>query len=145
VAHILYRLMILTVSLFAATTPYNQRNLHIMTSSVERHGTTRRMSKIVIHNDTVYLCGQVGNRGDTIEAQCHEALSRVDALLNEAGSSKENMLQVIVWLKTMDDFDAMNKIWEAWVPEGCAPARACGRAELASGQLLVEFTVTAAK
>jgi len=54
-------------------------------------------------------------------------------------------LQVIVWLKTMDDFDAMNAVYEAWVPEGCAPARACGRVEMASPELLVEFTVTAAK
>ena len=54
------------------------------------------------------------------------------------------MLQVIVWLKTMDDFDAMNRVWEDWVPEGHAPARACGRADLASDELLVEFTVTAA-
>ena len=51
---------------------------------------------------------------------------------------------MIVWLKTMDDFDAMNLAYENWVPEGCAPARACGRSEMASEELLVEFTVTAA-
>lgn len=116
-----------------------------MTSSIERHNTTRRMSKIVIHNDIVYLCGQVGNRGDSIEDQCLETFRRIDALLEEAGTSKERMLQAIVWLKTMDDFDAMNALWEEWVPEGCAPARACGRVEMASDELLVEITVTAAR
>jgi enamine deaminase RidA (YjgF/YER057c/UK114 family) len=116
-----------------------------MTSSIERHHTSPRMSKIVIHNDTVYLCGQVGNRSDSLEDQCKEAFRRIDALLEEAGTSKERMLQVIVWLKTMDDFDEMNALWEDWVPDGCAPARACGRSELASDELLVEFTVTAAK
>jgi len=115
-----------------------------MTSSIERRHTTRRMSKIVIHNGIVYLCGQVGNRGDSIEDQCIEALSRVDALLAEAGTSKARLLQVIVWLKSMDDFDAMNGVWEDWVPDGCATARACGRVEMASDELLVEFTVTAA-
>ena len=54
------------------------------------------------------------------------------------------MLQVIVWLKSMDDFEAMNLIWEEWVPEGAAPARACGQSALASEELLVEFIVTAA-
>ena len=116
-----------------------------MTSSIERWHTSRRMSKIVIHNSTVYLCGQVGNRGDSIKAQCTEAFRRIDSLLAEAGTSNERMLQVIVWLKTMDDFDAMNQAYEGWVPEGCVPARACGRSEMASEELLVEFTVTAAK
>ena len=116
-----------------------------MLSTIQRYHTSDRMSKIVIHNDTIYLCGQVGTRGDSIEEQCREALSRVDDLLREAGSSKTNILQAIVWLRSMDDFEAMNKIWEAWVPRGFAPARACGTAEMASKELLVEFTVTAAK
>ena len=116
-----------------------------MISPIERLHTSSRMSKIVIHNNTVYLCGQVGKRGDTIEEQCIEALSRVETLLLEADTSKHQILQTIVWLKNMDDFDAMNKVWEEWVPEGCAPARACGRSEMASEELLVEFTVTAAK
>ena len=116
-----------------------------MMSSIDRRHTNSRMSKIVIHNSIVYLCGQVGNRGDSIEAQCAEAFRRIDDLLVEAGTSNKHMLQVIVWLKTMDDFDAMNRAYENWVPEGCAPARACGRSEMASEELLVEFTVTAAK
>ena len=116
-----------------------------MKPHIKRLHTSSRMSKIVIHNDRVYLCGQVGNRGESIEKQCIEALSRVEALLIEAGTSKDEILQTIVWLKNMGDFDVMNKVWEAWVPEGCAPARACGRSEMASEELLVEFTVTAAK
>ncbi len=115
-----------------------------MASTIDRRHTTRRMSKIVIHDSTVYLCGQVGNRGDSIEAQCAEAFRRIDVLLAEAGTSNERMLQVIIWLKTMDDFDAMNLAYENWVPEGCAPARACGQSKMASEELLVEFTVTAA-
>ena len=115
-----------------------------MKTTIDRVHTNRRMSKIVIHNSIVYLCGQVGNRGDSIEAQCVEAFRRIDGLLAEAGTSNKRMLQIIVWLKTMDDFDAMNRAYEHWVPEGCAPARACGRSEMASDELLVEFTVTAA-
>ena len=87
------------------------------------------------------------HRHDQLSSQAastaHRTIS-IDALLAEAGTSNERMLQVIVWLKTMDDFDAMNLAYENWVPEGCAPARACGRSEMASEELLVEFTVTAA-
>ncbi len=112
--------------------------------NIQRIGTNQRMSKIVIHNGTAYLCGQVGKPEDGIEAQVREALSRVDQLLESCGTSKENLLQVIVWLKNMEDFDAMNQIWENWLPEGHAPARACGTAELANPNLLVEFTCIAA-
>lgn len=31
--------------------------------------SSERMSKIVVHNKTVYLCGQVGNAEDDIKAQ----------------------------------------------------------------------------
>ncbi len=110
---------------------------------IERLQTGQRMSKIVKHNGTVYLCGQVGIAEDSIEDQTRECLRRVEALLTEAGSSKEQMLQVVIWLADMADFAAMNAIWDAWVPEGHAPARACGEARLARPELKVEMIVTA--
>ena len=110
---------------------------------IQRHHTGPRMSRIVRHNGTVYLCGQVGSGAD-VTAQTRDCLSRVEALLAEAGSSKAHILQAIVWLAHMSDFDAMNAVWDAWVPEGHAPARACGEARLAGPDLLVEVIVTAA-
>ena len=111
---------------------------------IERTHTNARMSKIVKHGRTVYLCGQVGSGADVAE-QTRDCLSRVEALLIEAGSSKAHMLQAIVWLAQMSDYDAMNAVWDAWVPEGHAPARACGEARLAGPDLLVEVIVTAAR
>jgi len=90
---------------------------------IERLHTNERMSKIVKHNGTVYLCGQVGS-GETITEQTQDCLSRVDALLNEAGSSRKHILQAIIWLSDMSYFAEMNEVWNAWVPEGHAPARA---------------------
>lgn len=110
---------------------------------IERIGTGTRMSKIVKHNGVAYLCGQVGD-GDTITDQTHECLSRVDALLVEAGSSRDRILQAIVWLADMKDFAEMNSVWDSWVPEGFAPARACGEAKLARPDLKVEIIITAA-
>jgi enamine deaminase RidA (YjgF/YER057c/UK114 family) len=102
------------------------------------------MSKIVKHNGTVYLCGQVGNAEDSVAEQTAECLRRVDALLAEAGSSREQILQAIVWVADMADFAEMNAVWDAWVPEGHAPARACGEAKLARPELKVEVIITAA-
>jgi enamine deaminase RidA (YjgF/YER057c/UK114 family) len=111
---------------------------------IERIDQTTRMSRIVRHNGTVYLCGQVGNAGDGIADQTRECLRRIDDLLEKAGSSRQSILQAIVWLSDMADFPAMNAVWDAWVPEGHAPARACGEARLARPALKVEIIVTGA-
>ncbi|MCY4180074.1 MAG: RidA family protein [Litoreibacter sp.] len=110
---------------------------------IERIHTSERMSKIVKHNGVAYLCGQVG-AGDSVYEQTADCLSRVDALLKEAGSDREHMLQAVIWLSNMADFAEMNAVWDAWVPEGYAPARACGEAKLARDVLKVEIIVTAA-
>jgi enamine deaminase RidA (YjgF/YER057c/UK114 family) len=110
---------------------------------IERIETGARMSKIVKHNGVAYLCGQVGD-GDTVADQARDCLARVEALLSKAGSSKEQMLQAVIWLADMADFAEMNAVWDAWVPEGHAPARACGEAKLARPELKVEIIVTAA-
>ncbi|MQQ10411.1 RidA family protein [Epibacterium sp. SM1979] len=111
---------------------------------IKRLHTGQRMSKIVKHNGTAYLCGQVGNADDSVADQTRECIRRIEALLEEAGSSKEQMLQVVIWLADMADFAEMNAVWDAWVPEGHAPARACGEAKLARPELKVEMIVTAA-
>lgn len=110
---------------------------------IERMDTGARMSKIVKHAGVVYLCGQVGD-GATVTEQTQDCLGRVDVLLEQAGSSREHMLQAIIWLADMADFAEMNAVWDAWVPAGHAPARACGEARLARPDLKVEVIVTAA-
>ena len=110
---------------------------------IERIEPGIRSSKIVKHRGVAYLTGQVGE-GPTIEAQTEECLRRVDALLIQAGSSREKMLRATIWLADMNDFDGLNEVWNAWVPEGHAPARACGEAKLARPELKVEVIVNAA-
>ena len=114
-------------------------------TDISRHHTNQRMSQIVIHGDTVYLAGQVGTAGASVADQTKDILGKIDALLAEAGSDKSKILQAIIWLKSMDDFAEMNAVWDAWVPEGNAPARACGSADLATPEFTVEITVIAAK
>ena len=110
---------------------------------LERIEISSRMSKIVRHNGVAYLCGQVGD-GATVADQTRNCLSRIEALLYKAGSSSQQMLNVVMWLADMADFLEMNAVWDAWVPDGHAPTRACGEAKLARPELKVEIIVTAA-
>jgi len=110
---------------------------------IERIETGQRSSKIVKHNGIVYLTGQVAE-GATIQEQTQACLDKIDALLVRAGSSRHNMLRVTIWLADMADFAGLNEVWNAWVPAGHAPTRACGEAKLARPELKVEFIVDAA-
>ncbi|WP_355660396.1 RidA family protein [Halomonas salifodinae] len=114
--------------------------------SIQRHDTKTRMSRAVIHNGVAYLCGQVAGpeaRQGDITAQTESMLARVDALLAEIGSDREHLLSATIYLKDGADVAAMNAVWDAWVPEGHAPARACLVAPMPSDELKVEISVTA--
>ena len=55
------------------------------------------------------------------------------------------LLSVQVWLKTMDDFEAMNAVYDAWVVQGNAPTRACGKVDLADPGYRIEVIAIAAR
>ena len=114
--------------------------------NITRLGTERRrMSKIVIHNGTVYLCGQVAKDSDAgIKEQTQTMLDKVDDLLEQAGSDRQHILSATIYIKDMQDFTEMNAVWDEWVIEGNSPARACVEASLARPELLVEISVVAA-
>ncbi len=113
---------------------------------IERIETKARMSRIVKHNGTIYLCGQVcADATDDITGQTRTTLEKVDALLEQAGSDREHILSATIYIKTMDDFAKMNEVWDEWVPEGFAPARACVEASMARDVLLFEISVVAAE
>jgi enamine deaminase RidA (YjgF/YER057c/UK114 family) len=113
--------------------------------SITRHHGNQRMSQIVIHGDTIYLAGQVAaDASADITVQTQQVLRKVDDLLAEAGSDNSKVLSAQIWIASMGHFAAMNAVWDAWVPEGHAPARACIEARLASPDLLVEVGIVAA-
>ncbi|WP_152046156.1 RidA family protein [Aureimonas psammosilenae] len=113
--------------------------------SIRRIEPGKRMSGAVIHGDTIYLAGQVGDPSGDLKAQTESALAEVDRLLAAAGSSKSKILSTQIWLKDIADFGAMNDVWDAWIDPENPPARATmGRADLATPDYLVEVIVVAA-
>jgi enamine deaminase RidA (YjgF/YER057c/UK114 family) len=115
--------------------------------AIERIEVNKRLSEAVIHGDTVYLCGQVADdvKGD-IRQQTRETLANIDKMLARAGTDKSKLLAATVYLKSIDDYKAMNELWDAWTAPGAAPARTCiGGVQLFSPDALVEITVNAGK
>lgn len=111
--------------------------------SIKRIEPGKRMSGAVVHGNTVYLAGQVGE-GASVTEQSTSALAEVDRLLAAAGSDKSKILQTIIYLSDMSTFAEMNAVWEAWIDPANPPARATSEAALATPDYKVEFIVTAA-
>ena len=111
---------------------------------MERLHVGTRMSQAVIHNNTVYFAGQVGEPGDSVADQTRQILRKIDGLLVESGSSKSQLLSVSIWLSSISYFDEMNGVWDSWIDGWQAPARATCEARLSSPDYKVEFIVTAA-
>ncbi|TXT34804.1 MAG: endoribonuclease L-PSP [Comamonadaceae bacterium] len=111
-----------------------------MTHTIQRHRSNARMSKIVQHGGLIFLCGQTssGTALARIGDQTSEVLRRIDALLAEVGSDRSHLLSATVYLNQIEDFAALNAVWEAWVSNGCAPASTTVQANLASTNLLIE-------
>ncbi len=88
-------------------------------------------SEAVRHGSTVYLSGQVpwktAEKGSFTE-QAREVFQFIDKVLIEAGSSKEHILSLQIFLRNPGDYSAMNAEFLTWLAGAKPPARStlCG-------------------
>ena len=111
--------------------------------TIQRFESSARSSQMVRHGDTLYLSGQVAP-GDTVSEQATAVLASIDRLLKQAGSGREHLLSATVWLADINDFSAMNAVWDDWVRDVAPPARSTGEVRLAAPEYLIEVIVVAA-
>ena len=114
---------------------------------IERHEAGPRMSKAVVHGDTVYLAGIVADapKGKSMAEQTKSILSQIDGFLATAGTNKSKPLSANIWITDMANFAEMNGVWDAWVSSGNTPARATVEDKLATPDYKVEIMVVAAR
>jgi len=77
----------------------------------------------------VYTSGQIALDpatgelvGEDVQAQTHRVLQNMQAVLNSAGSSLNNVIKTTVFLVSMSDFQAMNAVYSSYFT-GTPPAR----------------------
>jgi enamine deaminase RidA (YjgF/YER057c/UK114 family) len=115
---------------------------------IERRHVGKRLSDIVVFTPAgeriAYLAGQVAEDPTAdVSGQTRSVLKQIDALLAEIGSDKTKILSATIYLPDMKNFPLMNAVWDAWVPQGHAPARATVEATLASSDYKIEIQVVA--
>ena len=80
-------------------------------------------------NGVLYISGQIpidpetGNLVDGIEKETHQVMKNLKAILEEAGMSFSNVVKATIFLKSMDDFAAMNEIYASYLDANNYPAR----------------------
>ncbi|MCD8083892.1 MAG: RidA family protein [Clostridiales bacterium] len=81
-------------------------------------------------NGVVYCSGQLGLIPETgelpegVEAQAHQSMKNLGAVLKKAGSDYDRILKTTIFLADMKDFAAVNAIYESYF-DGKFPARSC--------------------
>jgi len=108
------------------------------------------LSQAIRHGDTVYVSGNVPIDPETDElvtdgigAQTRQVLKNVEAVLEAAGTSMDNVIRAGVFMTDMDAFGEMNEVYEEFMTEPY-PARTAVKAEMASPDIDVEIDVVAA-
>jgi len=104
----------------------------------------------IIHNNTVFCSGQIPLDpstmeiiGTTIEAQTEQVMENIKAVLKASGSSLDKVIKTTVFLSTMDNFTAMNQVYEAAF-KGHKPARSTFAVGALPKNALVEIECIAA-
>lgn len=111
-------------------------------SKIQRIGTSARWSDVVIHNEVAKWVEVAGDFSLDIRGQVGQVLEQIDQTLIQIGSSRNHLLQILIFLSDLNAIAELNELWDRWVPQGAAPIRACVQAGLGKG-CLVEMVIEA--
>lgn len=107
-------------------------------------------SQAIEVNNMVYTSGVIpvnpatGEIPEGIDAQADQAIGNLVALLNEAGTSAENVIKTTVFIKNMDDFAKVNAVYAKCFVSDC-PARSCVEVARLPKDVLIEIEAIAIK
>ena len=86
-------------------------------------------SQAILNNDTLYISGQIPLNPvsqklelESIQKATKQVMSNIQALLNAAGMTTQNVIKCSIFLKDMDDFSKVNEIYSSYF-SGTFPAR----------------------
>lgn len=83
--------------------------------------------------------------GAGIDVQTEQALENVEAVLDEAGLTMDDVVKVSVFMDDIDDFDSMNAVYETFFDEESPPARSAIGVEKLPKGVGVEIEAIATK
>ena len=107
-----------------------------------RYGVTKRWSDAVVVGNLGFFVEVPDDPNASPAEQFQAVLAQVASRCKEIGTSHSHLVQVLVYLPFADDLPLFNEHWDDWLPEACAPTRACTHPKLADPRYRVELVVT---
>ena len=108
-------------------------------------------NQAILAGEWLYCSGQialdpstgllVGN-GD-IEAETHQVLKNLLAVLNAAGAGPSNVIRTTIYLVNLADFNKVNTIYSEFFQNGISPSRACVEVKALPKSSLIEIDCVA--
>ena len=105
-------------------------------------------SQAVAFGDLLFTSGQIplnpstGELVTEIKAATKQSLENIKAILEAAGTSLENVVKTVVYIKNMNDFGDVNEVYGEYFKEN-APARSCVEVARLPKDALVEIEAIA--
>lgn len=107
-------------------------------------------SQAIIHDDTVYVSGQVGTDPETgevvdggIQPETRQTMENISTILEAAGTSMDNVVKATVFLDNIDEFSEFNEVYREYLQEPL-PARSAFEVGDLAIDIAVEIEVIAA-
>ncbi|MES2185676.1 MAG: RidA family protein [Pseudomonadota bacterium] len=115
-------------------------------TDIQRFKGNERMSSMVRYGHTLYVKGVTPSEaaGDDLADQTRDVLAQIEQLLQQGGSSVEQLLKVNIWVRDITEVEKMNEVYRQWVKPDHLPVRACVEAKMAKPGYRVEIQVEAA-
>jgi 2-iminobutanoate/2-iminopropanoate deaminase len=106
------------------------------------------ITPVITHNGLIYIAGQGANSNgpvgkDDIDSHTTKVMENVKELVEIAGGTMDSVLQLTVFLASLDYYEAMNKIFKTYFPNG-GPARTTVAVAGLPGNSMVEINCIAA-
>jgi enamine deaminase RidA (YjgF/YER057c/UK114 family) len=111
---------------------------------IKRLNPTPRWSDATVFNGIAHFVEVPNDTSADMASQIRQILQQAEHTLGKLSSDKSRVLSATIYLTDFANAAALNAAWEAWLPFGCAPSRACIKAELVDPQMLVEIAFVAA-
>ena len=131
-----------------STTDENSCNKIAITTE-ENSGVPGLFSPAILAGNTLYISGQLGFEPDTvrlgrdIRTQVRMALEAIQSLLTASAASVDDLVKVTVLLADINDYSAMNEVYQEFFEGSTAPARAAYQVGALPFAALVEIEAVA--
>jgi 2-iminobutanoate/2-iminopropanoate deaminase len=109
---------------------------------------TQMITALITYNGLLYIAGQGANSNgpvgkDDIDSHTTKVMDNVKELVETGGGTMDSVLQLTVYLASLDYYEPMNKIFKTYFPNG-GPARTTVAVAALPGNSMLEINCIAA-